>query len=75
MNTIKTLTRYALYMLLVAFVISCTDVKDETQTTPKRIVLKEATSVDGYYMYIIEIEGKEFIVNGRGGIQALSNCN
>jgi hypothetical protein len=45
------------------------------ETTPKRIILKEATNIDGYVMYIVEIEGQEFFVNGRGGIQPLSNCN
>lgn len=75
MNTIKTLTRYALYTLLVAFAVGCTTAEDKTETTPKRIILKEATNVDGYFMYIVEIEGQEFFVNGRGGIQPLSNCN
>lgn len=67
--------RKAVYTLLVAFAIGCTNAEDKTETTPKRIILKEATNVNGYYMYIIEIEGREFIVNGRGGIQPLSNCN
>ena len=75
MKNLKKKISYALYTLLVAFAVSCTDVKDETETTPKRIILKESTSVNGYYMYIVEIEGKEFIVNGRGGIQPLSNCH
>jgi len=75
MNKFKTKISYAFYMVLVAFAISCTNVKDETETAPKRIILKEATSINGYHMYIVEIEGKEFIVNGRGGIQPLSNCN
>ena len=75
MNKLKTLIRYALYTLLVAFAIGCTTAEDKREITPKRIILKEATNIDGYVMYIVEVEGQEFFVNGRGGIQPLSNCN
>lgn len=76
MNSIKTLTRYALYTLLVAFVVGCTTAEDKRETTPKRIIVKETTNVGGHIMlYIVEIEGKEFFVSSGGGIQPLSNCN
>ena len=75
MNKLKTITRYAFYTLLVVFEIGCTTAEDKTETTPKRIILKEATNINGYMMYIVEVEGKEYLVNGRGGIQPLSNCN
>lgn len=75
MKNLRTKLSYALYILLVAFVIGCTNVEDKTETTPKRIILKEATNVNGFIMYIIEVEGKEYFVNGRGGVQPLNNCN
>tara|TARA_R110000803_G_scaffold197172_1_gene260625 strand:- start:411 stop:635 length:225 start_codon:yes stop_codon:yes gene_type:complete len=71
-NKLKTLI---LYGLLISFVIGCTNAEDKTETTPKRIILKEATNVNAYRMYIIEVCGKEYLVNASGGIQLLSNCN
>ena len=42
-NKLKTLI---LYGLLISFVIGCTNAEDKTETTPKRIILKEATNVN-----------------------------
>ena len=82
MNTIKKLIRYALYIVLVYSAISCTDVEMKTEETNyateqkiKRIKLVEQTNINGYIFYIVEVDGKEFFVNGRGGVQPLSNCN
>jgi hypothetical protein len=75
MKTIKNIIKHSLCILLVAGAVGCTTTQDKTDNTPKRIILKEQTQVNGYYMYIIEIEGKEYFVNGRGGVEALSTCN
>lgn len=75
MKTIKRLTMHLLCILLVAGAVGCTTTQDKTDNTPKRIILKEETQVNGYYMYIIEIEGKEYFVNGTGGVESLSTCN
>lgn len=58
---------------LTIFTLSCTTVIDKTEVTNKRIILKETTLVNGYYMYIIEVDNQEFLVNSRGGIQPIIN--
>jgi len=73
-NLLKINLKYAIFLFLSVVAVSCTDAKDERETTPKRIILKEQTNVNGYHMYIVEVEGREFLVNGRGGIEPLSDC-
>ena len=81
MNTIKTLTSYAIYTLLVAVAFtSCTSEKSIESTYTKkndvsRIKLVETTIINGYRFSIIKVDDKEFFVNVDGGMELLSNCN
>ena len=84
MNIIKTLTRYALYFLLVAVAFtSCTDRternkinrNDYIKNDVSRINMVETTELNGYRYSIIKIDDKEFFVNANGGVYPLSNCN
>lgn len=68
MNTLKI---YAA-IILTTMGFSCTSAPVKKGQVGKRIILVERTVVDGYLMYIIEVDGKEFLINGSGGIQALT---
>lgn len=78
---IKHIIRNGFYAMLVAFAFtSCTSEKsiDEDYTGKNdvsRIKIVETTIIYGYRLSIIKVDEKEFLVNARGGIEPLSNCN
>lgn len=69
----KKITKYAIYIVLIYFSSSCKKIAvDETDDDSiSRIIIKESTLVHYNYMYIIEVDNQEFIVNSQGGIAPL----
>ena len=64
------------YIICLSLIIltSCVNKEiDKRDETPTRILLKESTLIGGWRMFIIEVEGKEYLINTNGGIHPLNN--